>query len=62
MLVRQNTEFAQRYQTLLPRPQAPLDPLQALVACGNKYLRLAHQLCVHDTLYQADRSAQSAVV
>ena len=58
VLIKHNAEFKARYEALVTRPDNPLHPLQAIVACGNKYLRIAHALCVHNQFYQPDRILQ----
>jgi transposase len=46
-----NAEFAGYMKRLTTRTTNPLSHHQALVAAGNKYLRLVHRLCKHKEVY-----------
>ncbi len=49
-----NEEFASYIRRLTTREKNPLAWQQAVVAAGNKYLRVVHHLCVHEEAYRAD--------
>jgi len=49
-----NEEFAAYVRRLQEREKNPLKRQQAVVAAGNKYLRVVHHLCTHEEAYRAD--------
>lgn len=49
-----NEEFAAYIRRLTTREKDPLEWQQAVVAAGNKYLRVVHHLCVHGEVYRPD--------
>jgi len=46
-----NPEFKMRFNYLINRAKNPLKESQAIVACGNKYLRMVHVLCTQKVCY-----------
>jgi len=53
-LALQNDEFAAYVKRLTTRETQPLKWQQAVVAAGNKYLRVFHHLCVRGEVYRPD--------
>lgn len=56
-LARNNDAFAAYLRRLVDRPDSPLKWPQAVVATGNKYLRLVHHLCVAGEPYDSSKLA-----